>query len=294
MKCPIGDQQEEITRLKTKSDQYATKINSNSLTRSEAKVAYEVFYLPALRYSLNITAINQMDMETIQTRAITAFLTAQGYNRHMPREVVFAPTLYQEIGMKHLYDLQGSDSTRVLLQELNQEESMTQKMLITLLEVIQLEAGIGQPMLEGCRPLKYIEWGWIPQIRDFLHHINGKILHASKKPVYYREHDEYLMDSRYKATKSPGKTLYPQMPSFSSGRDVVRYCNSGRNTHSQSVVQAACRTTFQIHNSLAQTKSTKPAGMECMGTILRASARRGAIAKTLAMALITPPWAQEG
>jgi hypothetical protein len=73
MKCPIGDQQKEITRLKTKSDQYTTKINSNSLTRSEAKLAYEVFYLPALRYSLNITAINQMDMETIQTRAIMAF-----------------------------------------------------------------------------------------------------------------------------------------------------------------------------------------------------------------------------
>jgi hypothetical protein len=137
-----------------------------------------------------------------------AFLTAQGYNRHMLREVVFAPTLYQGIGMKHLYDLQGSDSTRVLLQELNQEESMTQKMLITLLEVIQLEAGIGQPILEDCRPLEYIEWGWIPQIRDFLHHINGKILHATKKPVYYREHDEYLMDSRYIKQQTRREKLY--------------------------------------------------------------------------------------
>jgi hypothetical protein len=49
MKCPIGDQQAEIQRLKTKSDQYAIKINSNALTRAEAKLAYEVFYIPALR-----------------------------------------------------------------------------------------------------------------------------------------------------------------------------------------------------------------------------------------------------
>jgi hypothetical protein len=33
MKCPIGDQQEEIQRLKSKSDSYAQKINSNHLTK---------------------------------------------------------------------------------------------------------------------------------------------------------------------------------------------------------------------------------------------------------------------
>jgi capsular polysaccharide biosynthesis protein len=62
MKCPIGDQQAEIARLKLKSDAFAILINSNALTRSEAKLAYEAFYIPALRYSLNITAINQIDM----------------------------------------------------------------------------------------------------------------------------------------------------------------------------------------------------------------------------------------
>jgi capsular polysaccharide biosynthesis protein len=111
MKCPIGDQQAEITRLKKKSDHFATRINSNAITRAEAKLAYEVFYIPALRYSLNITAINQIDMETIQSKATLAFLSAQGYNCHMPREVVYAPSLYQGIGMRHLYDIQGSDST---------------------------------------------------------------------------------------------------------------------------------------------------------------------------------------
>jgi hypothetical protein len=84
MKRPIGDQQAEIARLKLKSDAFAIRINSNALTRSEAKLAYEAFYIPALRYSLNITAINQIDMETIQSKATLAFLTAQGYNRHMP------------------------------------------------------------------------------------------------------------------------------------------------------------------------------------------------------------------
>jgi hypothetical protein len=115
MKNPMGDQQEEIARLKNKSDNIAKKINSNKLSRTDAKIAYEVFYLPAMHYLLNITAINQIDLETIRSKAVLAFFTARGFNRHKPREVIFAPTLYQGLGFWHLYDLQGADSTRLLL-----------------------------------------------------------------------------------------------------------------------------------------------------------------------------------
>jgi hypothetical protein len=197
MKCPIGDQQAEIARLRIKSDNYAKRVNSNALTRSEARLAYEVFYLPALRYSLNITAINQTDLESIQAKATAAFLAAQGFNRNMPREVVYAPALYQGVGMRHLFDIQGADCTRLLLQELNYPGSTTERMIAAVLDTIQMESGIGKPILEDCRPLDYIKWGWIPQIRDFLYHINGKIVTTQQHPKTYREHDTYLMDSEY-------------------------------------------------------------------------------------------------
>jgi hypothetical protein len=48
-----------------------------------------------MRYSLAITSINQMDFEKIQGLATTAFLAAMGYNRNMPRALVYAPTMYQ-------------------------------------------------------------------------------------------------------------------------------------------------------------------------------------------------------
>jgi hypothetical protein len=71
----------------------------------------------------------------------------------MPREIVFASTLNQGLGFHHLYDLQGSDSTHLLLQELNQEGTMTQNMLFALLDTIQLESSIGQSILENCKAL---------------------------------------------------------------------------------------------------------------------------------------------
>jgi hypothetical protein len=113
----------------------------------------------------------------------------------MPREIVFAPKIYQGIGFKHLYDLQGCDSTRLLLQEINTNGGIIKKMLSALLETIQMESGIGTPILEDTRPLDYIEWGWIPQIRDFLHHIQGKIIGASPIPRIFRVNDSYIMDS---------------------------------------------------------------------------------------------------
>jgi hypothetical protein len=188
--------------LKNKSDKLATKLNSKAFTHEDAVLAYEAFYIPALQYSLAITAINQMDLDRIQSSATTAFLAAMGFNRNMPWDVVYAPKLFQGIGMHHLYDLQGCDSTRLLLQEINTTDSPVSNMLRALLETIQLEAGIGSPILEDTRAIDYIEWGWVPQIRDFLNHIDGKITGATPYPKTFRENDRYIMDSELLPTLS--------------------------------------------------------------------------------------------
>jgi hypothetical protein len=109
MKNPIGNQQDEVKCLKVKSNHMAEEINSFALSQTEAKLAYEEFYVPAMRYLLATMSINQIDFETIHSKATLALLAAIGYNRHMPRKVVFAPKIYQGLGLKHLYDLQGSD-----------------------------------------------------------------------------------------------------------------------------------------------------------------------------------------
>jgi hypothetical protein len=75
------------------------------------------------------------------------------------------------------------------------ESGTTKIMLKILLDTIQQEAGISHPILEETRPLQYIEWGWIPSIRDFLHHIKAKITNATEGLKTYREHDCLLMDS---------------------------------------------------------------------------------------------------
>jgi hypothetical protein len=65
----------------------------------------------------------------------------------MPREVVFCSRIQQGLGLKHLYDIQGSDAIRILLQDLN-TPSTTNTMIRCLLDVIQMESGLGSPILE--------------------------------------------------------------------------------------------------------------------------------------------------
>jgi hypothetical protein len=54
MKNPMGNQQDEVKQLKQKSDSNATRINTNALSYTEAKLVYGVFYIPAMRYSLAV------------------------------------------------------------------------------------------------------------------------------------------------------------------------------------------------------------------------------------------------
>jgi hypothetical protein len=84
----------------------AIKINTGALSTIQAKMAYESFYLPAIRYSLSITSINQINFESIQSMATLVILAALGFNRHMPREVVYGTGKYQGLGLQHLYDIQ--------------------------------------------------------------------------------------------------------------------------------------------------------------------------------------------
>jgi hypothetical protein len=48
MRNPIGNQQDEISQLKDKSNSIATKVNLNAIMSQQAKMAYESFYIPAM------------------------------------------------------------------------------------------------------------------------------------------------------------------------------------------------------------------------------------------------------
>jgi hypothetical protein len=158
--------------------------NKIKLYTSKSQYTFKIS-ISHLEFPFQILIINYIhqpnDFDAIQKKATTSFLATMGFNRHMPCEVVYCSKNFQGLGLRHLYDIQGTDSVCLLLQEINYQGT-TSNMLQFLLEVVQMEAGIGRPILEDNRPLPYIKWGWIPAIRDFLLHINTKIVNATTIP----------------------------------------------------------------------------------------------------------------
>jgi hypothetical protein len=114
MKAPNRSQAGEIIRLTNKCNTHANMILTNSVTASDSTVAYRVYHLTSIGYSLGTTYITRKDFTKIQGRAVSAFLATRGYNRNMKRAIVFSPRAHGGIGMTELTLLQGQKGINLL------------------------------------------------------------------------------------------------------------------------------------------------------------------------------------
>jgi hypothetical protein len=107
-------------------------------------IVYQVYHLTSVRYSLGTTYINQKELHKIQGRAVSTFLATSGYNRHMKRELVFAPREHGGIGMVALLLLQGQQGIKLLHRHLLHQTEIGQQLRIDI-AWIQQEAGTHLP-----------------------------------------------------------------------------------------------------------------------------------------------------
>jgi hypothetical protein len=84
MKAPNRFQTGEIQKLKKKCKQHDVAILSNSVTSTDVSLAYHVYYLWSMGYSLGTIYIHKTEFHSIKSQAISAFLAVNGYNPHFP------------------------------------------------------------------------------------------------------------------------------------------------------------------------------------------------------------------
>ena len=113
MENPLGNNAGERERLQTKASKMAQLISAGSLTRLDASVLYRSVYLSSTGYSLPVTTLTEKELSKIQGAPVQALLSGMGYNRNMPKEVVFGSTRYGGIGIRHLYIEQWSTTSMV-------------------------------------------------------------------------------------------------------------------------------------------------------------------------------------
>jgi hypothetical protein len=142
--------------------QHAAAILSNSVSTTDATLAYRVYHLTSVEYSLGTTYITRKEFETIQGRAVSAFLAASGYSRHYPRALTFAPKAHGgSLDFVHLYLLQGTQSIKLPLWH-TWHRTVIGKQIRIDLAWIQQEAGTSDDILEEMRTdLDDLQDGWV-------------------------------------------------------------------------------------------------------------------------------------
>jgi hypothetical protein len=91
-----------------------------------------------------------------------------GFNKNMLLAVVFGPAYLGGVGLRHLYDEQGSLKTSALVERIRQNGHLGQMMWIAI-KWGQVSAGVGFALLgkpERCLP--HAVGQWLFSLRDFL------------------------------------------------------------------------------------------------------------------------------
>jgi hypothetical protein len=194
-KEPAGDQRAAAKHLLDNSNRRARQVATSPLGRKESWTYYHAVYLPSVSYSLPIGHLSPALLTKIQAPAIQTFLSKCGYNRNLPRAVVFGPHKYGGIKYRHLSVEQGAGQIEYFL-KFWRTEGEAGSMLRIALSWNQLMAGVSWPILRNeTALLPHLETKWIPSLRAFLCSVDSEI--EIDTPFLYplqREHDIHIMD----------------------------------------------------------------------------------------------------
>ena len=201
-KSPTGNQAEQLSQLQEKSKKISASIAVSTITRSQARIAWNAIYIPAIAYPLVATYLTEDALTRIENKALVTFLPKMGYNRNTARAVIYGPEKMGGVGIKNLYVEQSIEQIKAFTQHTRMESPLGKTIQINL-DWVQLIAGIQKPVLEDTRTLHHIEGEWFTAIRDFLRSINGQIKQTTGwRPQLERVHDQCIMD----VLTSPSKT----------------------------------------------------------------------------------------
>ena len=196
MTKPIGDSEEEHARRKLKGKEIAKSVRKAPFSHYEADLYMRHSYNAQMNYGMVATTLSEKQLKDIESEAVNALLNKMGYNKNMPRAVVFGPIKHGGIGMPHMFTEQGAAQTTELLKHVR-SDSPSGVMARIAINWYQLSTGVGFDTLEEpFYKIKHAEGLWINSIRKFLRKSGLSIrgmgaLIAEKR----RERDTILMDA---------------------------------------------------------------------------------------------------
>jgi ribonuclease HI len=176
------------------------------MSAETARLGYRTVVCPRLEFPLAVTHFTQVQCDKIMSPVLNACLSKMGYNRCMPREVVYGPQELGGIAAHDYYIEQGIAQIGALVGHLRQN-SDTGDMMRCEMAWCQLQAGVDEEiLLSPATDIGYIESCWITSIRDFMHTFEMRIdLTKAPRQRVQCEHDVFLMDAFRRSGHTAGE-----------------------------------------------------------------------------------------
>jgi exonuclease III len=189
-------QRQQHSVLKKKSNDHCRTLALSNVSPQGAWIYYSSVFLRSVGYPLGVCHLTNSQLASLQGPMVATTLKKMGYNSRMSRAVTFGPSKYGGLAFHDLRVEQGVESIRLLMRHLR-FPGQPQKMALITLDRLQHNSGLGTHLLETPHIYApHLEGLWIPQIRKFLHSIEGSLQIADLKiQPLQRQDDYYIMDA---------------------------------------------------------------------------------------------------
>ena len=192
---PLGDFSDHIKILKSKADRYASCLRSPRLNSSDVRVFHRSIYKPAMLYSLPAIAIDEEELNSIQSKILPTLVQRLGLSSKLPTAIRHGPV---EMGGLNLMDLRtecGIEMIKYFRHEVYGNTKVGQLLLLQL-QASQLESGLSYPLLEEpSYHIAYLTPTWILSMRQFMSNHNIRITLTDTFTITLQgRHDSCIMD----------------------------------------------------------------------------------------------------
>jgi hypothetical protein len=167
MFAPNGNNEDETTHLRNKTEKWADLIRVGNLSHQESWVALQSTIFKTIEYALPAMCLTKKQVDFILAPAMDVGLSKSGICRKLARAVVFAPLKYLGLGVKHQFVTQG---VRKLEAFFDHGQPFTMQLIETAWYRTMIQSGLGADFLEensflfrACLPN-----GWITSLWEFL------------------------------------------------------------------------------------------------------------------------------
>ena len=163
-------------------------------------------YAPAMKYSLPAVAVDEEELDRIQSKIIPTIVQRLGLNSKLPTAVRYGPTELGGLGLMDLRTEGGLEMIRYFRHSVYKNSQVGQLLLLSL-QTSQLESGLPNRLLEETSiEIPYLTTTWILSMRQYMYNHNISIKVNSDLVInLLSPKDDYIMSIKRLKTYAYGQ-----------------------------------------------------------------------------------------